>query len=65
MQYSKLAVVPIFLFLLFSIGEFGYSLPADLTDDSEHTEKSLLTRQIEEGVFSQICKSTLYNYITS
>ena len=64
MKYSTLVVVPIFLFLLFSVGEFGYSFPMGDTDDSEHDEKSLETRQGWEGSAWIICKSTLLLYVT-
>jgi hypothetical protein len=52
-------VIPTFLLLLFSVGDFGYSLPMDLTDNSEHTEKSLETRQAWGGAGDTVCKSTL------
>jgi hypothetical protein len=67
MKYSTLVVVPVFLFLflLFSVGEFGYSLPMDVTDDSEHAETSLETRQTGyEGSAAIVCKSTLLLYVT-
>ena len=64
MKYSQLVVIPIFLFLLFSVGEFGYSLPTDRTDDSEHSKKSLETRQEAfPGFAGVVCKSTLLLYV--